>query len=66
MSKTSGKHGGVKAGFTLGRSGFAKISAIEGIRLSPEMEERFRDFDRQGLSPSDRRTDISRTFSKDR
>lgn len=55
-----------KAGFTLGRRGFAKISAVEGIRLSAEMEKRFRDFDRQGLSAGDRRKTIARAFTKGR
>jgi len=53
-----------KASFTLGREGFARISAVEGIRLSADMEERFRDFDRQGLSAGDRRKTIARTFVK--
>lgn len=53
-----------KAGFTLGREGFAKISAVEGIHLSPDMEKRFRDFDRQGLSAGDRRETIARAFAK--
>ena len=64
MSKTPTKLGAAKAGFTLGRSGFANISAVEGIRLSSEMEKRFRDFDRDGLSASDRRKVIARTFAK--
>lgn len=66
MSKASGKLGGAKAGFTLGRSAFAKISAVEGIRLSADMETQFRDFDRRGLSASDRREIIARTFAKGR
>lgn len=53
-------------GFTLGRQSFAKISAVEGIRLSPEMEARFREFDLKGLSPSERRVAIARTFGKGR
>ena len=53
-------------GFTLGRQGFAKISAVEGIRLSPEMEARFREFDQKGLSPSERREAIARAFTKAR
>ena len=64
MSKTHGRSGAPKAGFTLGRTGFAKISAVEGISLSAEMEQRFRDFDRQGLSASDRRKAIARAFAK--
>lgn len=49
-----------KTGYTLGRKGFAKISAVEGVRLSSEMEKRFGEFDRQGLSASDRRKAIAR------
>ena len=49
--------------YTLGRAGFAKISAIEGIHLTPEMEAQFLDFDRQGLSPDDRRKAIAHAFS---
>ena len=64
MSNTPEKSRAAKAGFTLGRSGFAKISAVEGIRLTSDMEQRFRDFDRQGLSASDRRKAIVRTFVK--
>ena len=55
-----------KSSFTLGRKGFAKISAVEGIRLSADMERRFRDFDRQGLSAADRRKTIARAFAKGR
>ena len=66
MTKSSDKPGAGKAGFTLGRSGFGKISAVEGIRLSREMEQRFRDFDRQGLSAAERRKAIARTYAKGR
>ncbi len=51
-------------GFTLGRKSFAKISAIEGIHLSPEMESKFRQFDREELPASERREAISRAFGK--
>jgi hypothetical protein len=50
--------------FTLGRGDFARISAVEGVRLSPEMERRFREFDRMGLSASDRRKAIARLFAE--
>jgi hypothetical protein len=37
--KTStGKSG--KTGFTVGRAGFSKISAVEGIHLKPAMKQR--------------------------
>jgi hypothetical protein len=66
MSKTSPNPREAKAGFTLGRKGFAKISAVEGIRLSADMEKTFRDFDRRGVSASERRKAIARTFAKGR
>ena len=53
-------------GYTLGRTGFAKISAVEGITLCPEMEARFRDFDKEGLPPNERRVAIARAFGKAR
>jgi hypothetical protein len=37
---------------------FAKISEVEGIRLSEEMREAFAEFDRQGLSDEERRRAI--------
>ncbi len=40
---------------TIGRSGFAKISAVEGIKVSRRAEEDFRSFDRQNLSAAERR-----------
>ena len=64
MTKTPGKTRDAKLGFTLGRKGFAKISAVEGIRLSADMEQRFREFDRQGVSAVDRRKSIARAFAK--
>ena len=42
-------------GFTLGLEGFAWISAVEGIKLSPESLEMFAEFDRLGLSDEERR-----------
>ena len=42
-------------GLTLGLEGFAWISAVEGIKLSPESLEMFAEFDRLGLSDAERR-----------
>jgi hypothetical protein len=53
-------------GYTIGRSAFARISAVEGIVLSDTMDEDFRDFDRKGLSASERRTVITRKYGKAR
>jgi len=53
-------------GYTLGRRGFAKISAIEGIRLTPAMDEDFRDLDRRRLSAEERRQILLRKYGKRR
>jgi hypothetical protein len=50
--------------FTIGRHAFAKISEVEGIRLSDEANEEFREFERRGLSPQARRQAISRKYAK--
>jgi hypothetical protein len=53
-------------GFTLGRAGFAQISAVEGIALTAEMRETMRRFDREGLSASERRRAIISRFTPPR
>lgn len=53
-------------GFTLGRQGFAKISEVEGIRMSRAMDAEFREFDRKGLTPEERRKAIAAKYGKDR
>lgn len=52
--------------YTLGRSAFAKISAVEGIRLTPEMEAQFKSFDALSLSAEKRREALAGTFGKAR
>ena len=64
MAQSPENSRGATPGFTLGRKGFAKISAVEGICLSADMEKRFQDFDRQGLMAGDRRKSIARAFAK--
>jgi hypothetical protein len=54
-----GKHESPKdqsrtAGMTIGRKRFAAISAVEGIKLTPEMERRAAELDRKGLTPEER------------
>jgi hypothetical protein len=51
-------------GLTLGLAGFAKISAVEGIRLSPSSRKMFADFDLRGLSPAERRRAIFEKHAK--
>jgi hypothetical protein len=36
--------------FVLGRERFARISAVEGVRLTAEMQEALEQFDRAGLT----------------
>ena len=47
------------SGYILGRQNFAKISAVEGIRLSRQMNKDFDEFDRRALSPKARRDVLS-------
>jgi hypothetical protein len=44
--------------------GFAKISAVEGIRLRTSTKKMFADFDRRGLSPAERRREIFEKHAK--
>lgn len=53
-------------GFTLGRDGFARISAVEGIALTPEMRAALDRFDRDGLSAEERRRTIIGQFAPSR
>ena len=52
-------------GFVLGQAGFAKISAVEGIRLKPAMKKRAADASSKGLSPDEYRQVIVRAHRKD-
>ncbi len=47
MRQTGSKFSKRSKGYIIGRSGFAKISAIEGIRTTDTMEADFRDFGRE-------------------
>jgi hypothetical protein len=51
-------------GVTLGRDRFAKISAVEGIVLSPAGKQRAEEADRLGLSGAERRRRIERAYRK--
>jgi hypothetical protein len=56
----SGKSG--KAGFVVGAAGFAKISAVEGIRLSPAMKKRAAEAESRGLTAEQTRRAIIRAY----
>jgi hypothetical protein len=49
---------------TLGLVGFAKISAVEGIKVRASTKKMFADFDRRGLSPAERRREIFEKHAK--
>jgi hypothetical protein len=55
-----------KAGFVLGRASFARISAVEGIALTPDMRATLERFDREGLTAADRRRAILKRFAPSR
>jgi hypothetical protein len=56
---------GSKAGFTLGRAKFDKISAVEGIRMKPAMKKRAAEASSKGLSAEEYRRMIVRSYRKD-
>jgi hypothetical protein len=51
-------------GLIIGRKGFEKISAVEGIRMSREMKSTFSGFDKRGDSAEVRRNTIVRKYGK--
>lgn len=53
-----------KASFVIGRDSFGKISAVEGIRLTPAMKKRATDAERKGLSAEEHRRTIMRLYRK--
>ena len=57
---------GPNAGYVIGRRDFAKISAIERIVVSREMEAEFRSFDRARLTAPERRRILTARYGKDR
>jgi hypothetical protein len=54
----------VSAKFTIGRERFAQISAVEGIKPTAAMKKRAAEFERQGLSPAERRREIIKVYRK--
>jgi hypothetical protein len=52
------------SGFVVGRARFAKISAVEGIRLTEVMEKRASEADRKGLTAEKYRRTIMRSYRK--
>jgi len=63
-SKPSSKKKSASAKFVLGRAAFAKISAVEGIMLTPAMKKRAKEFERRGLTSAERRREILKVYRK--
>ena len=51
-----------KSGVIIGRERFAKISAVEGIKMTAAMKKRQAEFDRRGLLGDERRRMIIRAY----
>jgi len=49
-------------GLVIGRKGFEKISAVEGIRMPREMKATFSNLDKKSASPEARRSTILRKY----
>jgi hypothetical protein len=63
-AKRSGAKAKKKGGFVIGRDSFGKISAVEGIRLTPTMKQRATDAEHKGLSAEEYRQTILRSHRK--
>lgn len=50
--------------FTLGRSAMAKLNEVEGVVLTGAGKRTFKEFDRMGLSPSERRAKLRKDPAK--
>lgn len=57
-------NGRVRKSFTLGRAAMEKLNAVEGVKLAPATKKAFKDFDRDGLSPTQRRAQLRKNASK--
>jgi hypothetical protein len=51
-------------GLVIGRKGFEKISAVEGIRMSREMKDTFRSLEKKGTTAAAKREAITRKYGK--
>jgi hypothetical protein len=54
----------ISAKFVIGRERFAQISAVEGVKPTAAMKKRAAEFERQGLSPAQRRREIIKVYRK--
>ena len=59
-----GAEGPPKTSFTLGRAAMAKLNAIEGVSLTPAGKSAFKAFDREDLTPPQRRAALRKDVAK--
>lgn len=64
MKKRSAKSSPLVKASKLTRARAEKISAVEGLKLSPKMAKAFERFDQQGLSNDQRREAVKAEFRK--
>jgi hypothetical protein len=57
-----GREGRTRETITIGRAPFTKISAVEGIKPTPEARRRAIEFEKKGLSSEERRHAIIKAF----
>jgi hypothetical protein len=60
----SGAKKRISAKFIIGRERFTRISAVEGIKPTAAMKKRSERFEREGLSPAERRKEIIKAYRK--
>ena len=60
--KKSASNKRVSAKFVIGRERFTQISAVEGIKPTEAMKQRSARFEREGLSPAERRKEIIKAY----
>lgn len=63
MTDTSHQHKTTNS-HIIGRAAFAKISAVEGMHLTKEMRNDFQIFERNGLTPEERRAAITKKYAR--
>src|SRR5688572_6676083 len=58
------KKSSVSGKFVLGRERFESISAVEGIKRTPAMKKRAKEFEKAGLSLAEQRREIMKLYRK--
>lgn len=59
--QVTNKDGQTSKSFTLGRSAMTKLNAVEGVVLTAAGKQTFKEFDREGLTPAQRRAKLRKS-----